>query len=200
MHQLIFVQYLPIYFNQQWASNYGYQREFDPTLSQSPTPHPRALVIIALSTNFIGYGLAGLARQFLVYPSRAVWPANLASVALNVSGSTHWCSCQVPTPYSLQRTFHTETNQVVDGWTISRMRWFMYCFGAMLVYFWFPGYIIQAMSYFNWITWIAPDNVILAAVTGSVGGLGLNPFPTWDWNQLSVYQDPLIVPFYSSFC
>ena len=74
----------------------------------------------------------------------------------------------------------------------------MYCFGAMFVYFWFPNYIIQAMSYFNWITWISPNNVILAAVTGSVGGLGINPFPTFDWNQATVSFDPLISPFYSA--
>jgi hypothetical protein len=73
----------------------------------------------------------------------------------------------------------------------------MYCFGAMFVYFWFPGYIVQAMSYFNWITWIAPDNINLAAVTGSIGGLGLNPFSTWDWNQLTATADPLVNPFYS---
>jgi hypothetical protein len=75
----------------------------------------------------------------------------------------------------------------------------MYCFGAMFVYFWFPGYIIQAMSFFNWMTWIAPDNVNLAAVTGSIGGLGLNPFPTWDWDQLTTLIDPLVTPFYSIF-
>jgi hypothetical protein len=83
------VQYLPIYFNQQWASDFGYQREFDPALSQSRTPHPGGLVLVALSTNFIGYGLAGLTRRFLVYPSRAIWPGDLAIIALNVSGSTH---------------------------------------------------------------------------------------------------------------
>ena len=92
-----------------------------------------------------------------------------------------------------------ETNQPVNGWTISRMRWFMYCFGAMFVYFWFPNYIIQAASYFNWMTWIVPNNVNVAAITGNVGGLGLNPFPTWDWNQLTVAGDPLINPFYSIF-
>ena len=75
----------------------------------------------------------------------------------------------------------------------------MYCFGAMFVYFWFPGYIIQAMSYFNWITWIAPRNINLAAVTGSVGGLGLNPFPTWNWAQFTYLVDPLVNPFYSVF-
>jgi hypothetical protein len=67
----------------------------------------------------------------------------------------------------------------------------------MFVYSWFPSYIIQAMSCFNWITWIAPDNVNLAAVTGSVNGLGLNPLPTWDWYQLAVGVQPLISPFYS---
>ena len=75
----------------------------------------------------------------------------------------------------------------------------MYCFGAMFVYHWFPGFIIQAMSFFNWITWIAPDNVNLAAVTGSFSGLGLNPLPTWDWYQLTLATDPLINPFYSIF-
>ena len=89
MHQIAFVQHLPMYFNQQWASNFGYQRESDPILSKSRTPHPEALVLVALSTNFIGFGLAGLTRRFLVYPSRAIWPTNLATIALNVSGGTH---------------------------------------------------------------------------------------------------------------
>jgi hypothetical protein len=75
----------------------------------------------------------------------------------------------------------------------------MYCFGAMFVYYWFPGYVIRAMSYFNWMTWIAPDNVDLAAVTGCVGGLGLNPFSTWDWDQFTIFVDLLINPFYSVF-
>lgn len=72
----------------------------------------------------------------------------------------------------------------------------MYCFTAMFIYFWFPDYIIQAMSYFNWITWIAPNNVKLAAVSGSVTGLGFNPLPTFDWNQLVAITDPLISPFF----
>ena len=134
-------------------------------------------VLVALSTNFIGYGLAGLTRRFLVYPSQAVWPANLATIALN-------------------RAFHADSNNVANGWSVSRMKWFMYCFTAMFIYFWFPNYILQAMSYFNWITWIAPDNFKLAAIAGSVTGLGLNPLPTFDWNQLVVIADPLINPFF----
>ncbi|KAK4122087.1 OPT-domain-containing protein [Parathielavia appendiculata] len=48
---IIWIQVLPQYFNQPWAINVGYQ------------------TLIALSTNFIGYGLAGLCRRFLVYPA-----------------------------------------------------------------------------------------------------------------------------------
>ncbi|EPQ54770.1 OPT-domain-containing protein [Gloeophyllum trabeum ATCC 11539] len=157
---VIFVQYIDRFFNQPWASNFGYQ------------------ILVGLSTNFIGYGLAGLTRRFLVYPSQAIWPQNLATIALN-------------------RAFHSGRNDVVHGWRISRMRWFMYCFTAMFIYFWFPNYIFQALSYFNWITWISPNNVTLAAVTGGVTGLGLNPFPTFDWNMLTVVGDPLINPFFT---
>ena len=31
-------------------------------------------------------------------------------------------------------------------------------------------------------TWIKPDNYDLAVVTGSFGGLGLNPIPSFDMN------------------
>lgn len=34
-------------------------------------------------------------------------------------------------------------------------------------------------------TWGAPDNVDLAAITGVRSGLGINPFPTWDWNNFA---------------
>lgn len=170
-------------------------------------------VLIGLSTNFIGYGLAGLTRRFLVYPTQAIWPTNLATIALN-------------------RAFHMETNGAANGWKISRMRWFLVstnfvpqsgqltilgqtCFSAMFVYFWLPNYLFQALSYFNWITWIDPENVHLAAITGSLGGLGLNPLPTcvsrslrmrsmltglvsFDWNVVVSFVDPLINPFFST--
>ncbi|KAJ6602095.1 OPT-domain-containing protein [Mycena vulgaris] len=161
-NNIIWVQYLPLYFDQTWAAGFGYQ------------------IMVALSTNFIGYGLAGLTRRFLVYPASAIWYGNLSAIALN-------------------RAFHAEKETVANGWKISRMRWFVYCFSAMFVYFWFPDFIFQALSYFNWITWISPQNVTLAAITGSVSGLGLNPIPTLDWNQLVYAVDPLIYPFYSTF-
>ncbi|KAJ7478906.1 OPT-domain-containing protein [Mycena latifolia] len=165
------------YTNNPWATGFGYQ-----SLSSIRAPPFLALsctsVMVALSTNFIGYGLAGLTRRFLVYPASAIWYGNLSIIALN-------------------RAFHAEKETVANGWRLSRMRWFCICFISMGVYFWFPNFIFQALSYFNWMTWIAPDNVKLAAITGSVSGLGLNPIPTFDWNQLVYAVDPLIYPFYT---
>ncbi|KAJ6571281.1 OPT-domain-containing protein [Mycena capillaripes] len=161
-NNIIWVQYLPLYFNQPWATGFGYQ------------------IMIALSTNFIGYGLADCTRRFLVYPAHAIWPTNLAAI-LNVS-------------YHIQRAFHAEKENVANRWTLSKMRWFLYCFCGMFVYFWFPDFIFQALSYFNWMTWIAPNNVNLAAITGSISGLGFNPIPTFDWNKFTVFVDPMISP------
>ncbi|KAF7372951.1 OPT-domain-containing protein [Mycena sanguinolenta] len=156
---IIWIQYLPLYFNQSWATRFGYQ------------------VLVALSTSLLGYGFAGLTRRFLVYPTCAIWPGSLAQIALN-------------------RAFHADKPTIADGWSISRLRWFLYCFCAMFVYFWFPDFIFTSLSYFNWMTWISPMNVSLAAITGNFG-MGFNPLPTFDWNQTLV--DPLINPFFTIF-
>jgi OPT family small oligopeptide transporter len=47
-------------------------------------------------------------------------------------------------------------------------------------------------------TWIAPDNVNLAAIAGTQAGLGFNPFPTFDWNVITANNDPLISPFFTT--
>lgn len=48
-------------------------------------------------------------------------------------------------------------------------------------------------------TWIAPDNLNLATITGMSSGLGLNPVSTFDWNTfLSVLgESPLVLPFFN---
>ncbi|KDQ12029.1 hypothetical protein BOTBODRAFT_176795 [Botryobasidium botryosum FD-172 SS1] len=158
---IIVVQRVPHFFNQQWAKDFGYQ------------------ITLSLSFQLMGYGLAGLSRRFLVYPAAAIWPRNLASIALNNS-------------------FHTDENKPANGWKVSQSRFFLYGFIGMFCYFWFPNYIAEFLSYFSWITWISPNNVSLAAITGSVTGLGLNPWPTFDWNVIVAMNQVLIAPFFAT--
>ncbi|KAK3356683.1 OPT oligopeptide transporter [Lasiosphaeria hispida] len=165
---IVWTQVLPQYFNQQYARSFGYQ------------------ILIAISTNFIGYGLAGLTRRFIVYPTYCVWPASLVTIALNSA-------------------LHNDTNPAVPGpfkriYTASRLKFFMIAFTAMFIYFWFPNFLFEALTYFSWMTWIAPDNRDLNILTGFQSGLGLfNPLPTFDWNVL-LYDslDPLMVPAFST--
>lgn len=64
---LVFTQWLDKYFGQPYARSFGYQ------------------ILLALSTNLMGFGLAGLCRRFLVYPSFCLWPRSLVTIALNSS-------------------------------------------------------------------------------------------------------------------
>ncbi|EMR68687.1 putative opt oligopeptide transporter protein [Eutypa lata UCREL1] len=81
---------------------------------------------------------------------------------------------------------------------ISQLRFFAIAFVGMFVYFWFPQYIFTALSMFSWLSWIDPNNLNLATITGFNNGLGINPWPTWDWNtMLFDATDPLVVPFFS---
>ena len=166
---IVWIQVLPQFFNQPWAISVAYQ------------------LLIALSTNFIGYGLAGICRRFLVYPSYCVWPTSLVTIALNSA-------------------FHDQASEksMVPGplksiWRMSRLKFFLWAFVAMFFYFILTNYLFAALSYFSWMAWIAPDNRNLAQLTGGQTGLGLNPVPTFDWNILTFNVDPLMVPFFATF-
>ena len=48
-------------------------------------------------------------------------------------------------------------------------------------------------------TWIAPNNFTLAAITGVDYGLGFNPISTFNWNNISALINPLASPFFAAF-
>ncbi|KAG6006589.1 hypothetical protein E4U43_000421 [Claviceps pusilla] len=165
----IWTQVLPPYLNWEYTKSFPY------------------ILLNSFASNLLGYGVAGLSRRFLVYPSRCVWPKSLVTIALN-------------------NALHNDKNQPVKGpfgwmWTMSRRAFFLVSFLAMFVYFWFPKFIFQKLKYFSWMTWIAPDNVMLNAVAGMKNGLGLlNPLPTFDWSVITTgNSDPLTIPAFSTF-
>lgn len=155
----IITQKLPLFYDDQWAT-LGYQ------------------FLLVFSTQFVGFGFAGIMRRLIVYPVRAVWPTILPTLALNKALAAK------------------EPNKRANGWSISRYRFFMVVFCIAFLYYWIPSYLFQSLSLFNWMTWIAPNNFKLATITGSITGLGLNPIPSFDWVILNT-NSPLQIPFYS---
>lgn len=126
------------------------------------------------STQCIGFAMAGMARGILVKSASMIWPANLVSCTFLTN-------------------MHINENHVANGWKISRLKFFLIVFVCGFVYYWFPGYIFQALSYFAWITWIKPNNVIVNQIFGASTGLGLMPI-TFDWNQIAGYVGSPLVP------
>ncbi|KAL4759404.1 OPT family oligopeptide transporter [Aspergillus foveolatus] len=96
-------------------------------------------VLLSLSSDLMGYGLAGLGRKFLVYPSFCLFRQYLPTLAL--TNALHGAFG----PF--RRTYNT-----------SRSRFFMYAFVGMFCYAWFPGYLFERLRIFNWLSWISPSN------------------------------------------
>ncbi|KAK9464999.1 OPT oligopeptide transporter protein-domain-containing protein [Lipomyces arxii] len=137
------------------------------------------MFLMNFSTQFFGFGLAGLLRRWVVYPAKAIWPSLLPTLMLN------------------RTLLQPENGRSIHGWTMTKYKFFFIVLGCTLVYNWLPGYLFTALSTFNWMTWIAPQNKNLAIITGSVMGLGFNPFTTFDWGVINT-STPLQVPFFAS--
>lgn len=134
-------------------------------------------LLLIWSTQCIGFAFGGVLRRFVVDSPGAIWPLNLVTATFLTN-------------------MHINENHTANGWKISRLAFFVIVFVASFVWYWFPGYIFQALSYFSWITWIKPNNVIINQVFGSSSGLGMIPNNiALDWNQIAGYiGSPLIPP------
>lgn len=133
--------------------------------------------IFLLTTQMLGFGLAGLSRRWLVYPAALIWPSTLSSAVL------------------FRALHEPQDNSPANGWTISRYRFFSYFTIFAFVLFWFPDYIWTSLSTFAFVTWIAPHNQKVNTIFGMNSGLGLLPI-SFDWTQINYAGSPLITPFY----
>ena len=76
---------------------------------------------------------------------------------------------------------------------IPRERFFLYVFICSFSWYFLPGYLFGALSYFNWVCWIAPENPTVNALFGYSTGIGMG-FLTFDWSMISWIGSPLVTP------
>ncbi|KAG9221094.1 hypothetical protein CCMSSC00406_0005467 [Pleurotus cornucopiae] len=134
--------------------------------------------MIVMSTQLIGFSMGGIARRFLVQPSSMIWPSNLVTCALF-------------------NTLHSSSYAGIgDRGGITRERFFFICFVCSAVWYIVPGYLFQALSYFSWVCWIAPENVVVNQLFGYQHGLGMSLI-TFDWAQISYIGSPLATPWWA---
>ncbi|VDB96230.1 unnamed protein product [Peniophora sp. CBMAI 1063] len=135
--------------------------------------------LLVMSTQLIGFSIGGIARRFLVTPPSMIWPATLVSCAL----------------FNTLHSLNYPGAGTKRG--MSRERFFTYvCAGATVWYF-LPGYLFQALSFFNWVCWIAPSNVIVNQLFGYRSGLGFSLI-SLDWTQIAYTGSPLAVPWWAA--
>ncbi|KAI1867619.1 hypothetical protein JX265_007421 [Neoarthrinium moseri] len=139
---------------------------------------PGFSVLVVLCCQLSGYAVAGLAVPWLVKPASMIWPGVLSNIALLSS-------------------LHSRANAVADGWRITRIKFFMVVGLGAFVWYWFPGLIWTGLSYFTWICWIAPDNLVVNQVFGMVTGMGLFPL-TFDWSMIAYNSNPLLSPHWAA--
>ncbi|KAI9826487.1 MAG: hypothetical protein M1819_007336 [Sarea resinae] len=138
-------------------------------------------LLFTITTQALGYGLAGMYRRFLVWPAAMIWPNQLPLTALF---------------YALHDRQPSDPAKT-GGWSIARYRYFLYVFIGAFVWYWFPGFIWQGLSVFAFVTWIRPNNAVVNQLFGGFTGLSLLPI-TFDWTQIAGYNlSPLMAPWHA---
>ncbi|KAI8872587.1 OPT family small oligopeptide transporter [Ramicandelaber brevisporus] len=133
-------------------------------------------LLLMLTTQMIGYGLAGICRAFLVYPAAMIWPSNLANIVLF-------------------RTFHEASS---FGWVgMSRTRFFWCIFAVSFIWYWVPGYLFTMLSLFSILCMFDRDSVLFAQLSSGQFGLGLLNIPM-DWTNIAGnLGSPITTPFWA---
>ncbi|KAG5353466.1 hypothetical protein J132_08942 [Termitomyces sp. J132] len=133
-------------------------------------------ILLILSTQLFGFSFGGLLRQFVVWPSNMIWPGALVNSALF-------------------NTLHNQWGKRERG-HMPRERFFFIALACSFVWYWVPGLLFTALSVFNWVCWIVPNNVAVNALFGTSTGLGMGIL-TFDWSMISFIGSPLVTPWWS---
>ncbi|KAG8215868.1 OPT oligopeptide transporter protein-domain-containing protein [Butyriboletus roseoflavus] len=134
--------------------------------------------MLVMSTQLLGFSLGGILRRFLVQPPSMIWPTNLVTCALF-------------------NTLHSVSYAGIGTHGgISRERFFLYAWAAGMCWYFLPGYLFQGLSYFSWVCWIAPNNIVVNQLFGYVSGLGMSLI-TFDWAQITYIGSPLATPWWA---
>ncbi|KAF9275028.1 hypothetical protein BGZ68_000172 [Mortierella alpina] len=137
-------------------------------------------LLLIITTQSVGYGMAGMLRRFLVYPAEMVWWSNLVHVVLF---------------NALHNTDEFRTRRMVRGW--SYMKFFGVVCCGMFIYEFIPQLLAPVLVYFDWICWIDPFNEDFWAIFSSISGGGVLSL-SFDWT--SIGGSTLYLPLSAQLC
>lgn len=135
-------------------------------------PNKGAGVFITLSSQLLGYGVAGLMRPTLVYPTKMLYPINLPLT-------------------TLLETLHRDKAE-----TKARLRLFYILFVALFIWEIFPEYIFPLLTGISIFCLAKRDNLVFTNLFGGAqGNEGLGFLSIClDWNYIAGLGSPLWMP------
>ncbi|KAJ7128729.1 OPT oligopeptide transporter [Mycena epipterygia] len=134
--------------------------------------------MVVMSTQLIGFSIGGIARRFLVQPPSMIWPYNLVTCALF-------------------NTLHAQQYAGVGSrGGFSREKFFYIAFAGSAIWYLVPGYLFTGLSFFSWVCWIKPNNIVVNQLFGVNYGLAMG-MVTFDWAQITYIGSPLATPWWA---
>ncbi|CAJ0639565.1 2381_t:CDS:10 [Entrophospora sp. SA101] len=128
-------------------------------------------ISLLLSTQMIGYGLAGFLRKFLVRPANMLWPSNLVFA-------------------SLFTTLHGNAKDTRD-----KLRFFYIAFTLVFIWQFLPQYMFTLLTSISVLCLIVPMNENIVRFGSGYRGLGFLTF-SLDWNSIG-QSGPLYTPWWA---
>ncbi|KAF0449703.1 opt family small oligopeptide transporter [Gigaspora margarita] len=127
--------------------------------------------LLLMSTQILGYGLAGFLRKFLVRPANMIWPSNLVYA-------------------SMYNTLHGNISETRD-----KIQFFVTAFTAMFVWQFVPQYMFTWLTSMALLCLFAPYSKIIKHLGSGYHGVGILNF-SLDWNSIGQFG-PLYTPWWA---
>jgi len=131
-------------------------------------PSTGAGIFVTLSSQLIGFGIAGLLRDVLVFPARMLWPINLPVA-------------------TLLETLHRDKAE-----TKKRLRWFYIVFVCIFVWETLPEYMFTVLTGVSIFCLAKQDSLVFTNLFGGASGnegLGFLSL-CFDWNYIAGLWSP----------
>ncbi|KAG0047140.1 hypothetical protein BGZ83_007741 [Gryganskiella cystojenkinii] len=137
-------------------------------------------LLLIITTQSVGYGMAGVLRKYLVYPAEMVWWSNLVQVVFY---------------NAIHNTDEFANQKMIRGWSYMKYFW-VFC-GGMFIWEFVPQWLAPLLVYFDWICWIKPFNFDFWAIFSSISGGGVLSL-SFDWT--SIGGSSMYLPLSAQLC
>ncbi|XP_068636592.1 oligopeptide transporter 1-like isoform X1 [Aristolochia californica] len=140
--------------------------------------HPFAAMLLAQTTQMLGYGWAGIFRKYLVDSPYMWWPANLVQV-------------------SLFRALHDADKRPRGG--LTRLQFFLIVLVCSFSYYLVPSYLFPSISALSFVCWIWKNSITAQQIGSGIYGLGVGSIG-FDWSTIAGFTgSPLATPAFAIF-